>query len=87
MTPHVLTDSVSALSICKRIANGCEFHWIPKDNNDPGSCILIKPDGKRIEFEVDEHDVPYSLEHRATAVPVQMPEKKYAANDGSNCRN
>ena len=27
VTPHVLTDSVSALSIGKRIANGCEFHW------------------------------------------------------------
>ena len=76
VTPHVLTDSVSALSIGKRIANGCEFHWTPKNNNDPGSCILIKPDGKRIEFEVDEHDVPYLLEHRATAVPAQMPENK-----------
>ena len=31
VTPHVLTDSVSALSIGKRIANGCEFHWTPKN--------------------------------------------------------
>ena len=37
---------------------------------------MIKPDGKRIEFEVDEHDVPYLLEHIATAVPAQMPENK-----------
>ena len=37
---------------------------------------MIKPDGKRIEFEVDEHDVPYLLEHRATAVPAQMPTNK-----------
>ena len=76
VTPHVLTDSVSALSIGKRIANGCEFHWTPKNNNDPGSCVLIKPDGKRIEFEVDEHDVPYLLENRATAVPAQIPTNK-----------
>ena len=72
----MLTDSVSALSIGKRIANGCEFHWTPKGDNNLGSCILIKPDGKRVEFEVDEHDVPYLLEHRATAVPAQMPENK-----------
>ena len=36
--PHVLTDSVSALSIGKRVANGCEFHWTPKDNDNSGSC-------------------------------------------------
>jgi len=76
VTPHVLSDSVSALSIGKRIANGCEFHWTPKNNSDPGSCVLIKPDGKRIEFEVDEHDVPYLLENRATAVPAQIPTNK-----------
>ena len=72
VTPHVLTDSVSAFSIGKRIADGCEFHWTPKNDNDPGSCMLIKPDGKRVEFEVDEHDVPYLLEHRTTAVPAQI---------------
>ena len=44
----------------------------PKNSSDPGSCILIKPDGKRIEFEVDERDVPYLLEHRATAVPAHI---------------
>ena len=72
VSPHVLTDSVSALSIGKRIASGCEFHWTPKENNKAGSCTLIKPDGKRIEFEVDEHDVPYLMEHRTTAVPAHM---------------
>ena len=72
----MLTDSVSALSIGKRVANGCEFHWTPKNVNDPGSCTLIKPDGKRIEFEVDEHDVPYLLEHRTTAVPAQIQKDK-----------
>ena len=74
--PHVLTDSVSALSIGKRIANGCQFHWTPKNDNDPGSCTLIKPDGRRIEFEVDEHDVPYLFEHRTTAVPAQIQKDK-----------
>ena len=33
VSPHVLTDSVSALSIGKRIAGGCEFHWVPKEGN------------------------------------------------------
>ena len=47
VSPHVLTDSVSALSIGKRAANGCEFHWTPEDNNSSGSCTLIKPDGKK----------------------------------------
>ena len=74
--PHVLTDSVSALSIGKRVANGCEFHWTPTDNDNSGSCTLIKPDGKRIEFEADEHDVPYLMEHRTTAVPVQVQRDK-----------
>ena len=59
VSPHVLTDSVSALSIGKRVASGCEFHWTLKENNKAGSRKLIKPDGKRIEFEVDEHAVPY----------------------------
>ena len=31
VSPHVLTDSVSALSMGKRIASGCEFHWTPKE--------------------------------------------------------
>ena len=31
VSPHVLTDSVSALSIGKRVASGCEFHWLPKE--------------------------------------------------------
>ena len=74
--PHVLTDSVPALSIGKRVANVCEFHWAPKNVNDSGSCTLIKPDGKRIEFEVDEHDVPYLMEHRTTAVPAQIQKNK-----------
>ena len=72
VAPHVLTDSVSALSIGKRLASGCDFHWTPKENNKAGSCTLIKPEGKRIEFEVDGHDVPYLMEHRTTAVPAQM---------------
>ena len=46
VSPHVLTDSVSALSIGKRVANGCEFHWTPKNINGSGSCTLINPDGK-----------------------------------------
>ena len=28
VSPHVLSDSVSAVSIGKRIASGCEFHWM-----------------------------------------------------------
>ena len=32
-----------------------------KENNNTGSCTLIEPDGKRTEFEVDEHDVPYVI--------------------------
>ena len=68
----MLTDSVSVLSIGKGIASGCEFHWAPKENNKAGPCTLIKPDGTRIEFEVDEHDVPYLMEHRTTAVPAHM---------------
>ena len=76
VSPHVLTDSVSALSIGKRVASGCEFLWTPKENNKAGSCTLIKPDGKRIEFEVDEHDVPYLMEHRTIAVPVQTKTDK-----------
>ena len=59
----MLTDPVSALSMGKRVASGCEFHWMPKESNNAGSCTLIKPGGKRIEFEVDEHDVPYLMEH------------------------
>ena len=72
VSPHVLTDSVWALSIGKRVAGGCEFHWMPKENNNAGSCTLIKPDGKKIEFEVDEHDVPYLMVHRTTAVPASL---------------
>ena len=41
-------------------------------NNNAGSCTWIKLDGKRIEFEVDGHDVPYLMEHRTTAVPVHI---------------
>ena len=37
---------------------------------------MIKPDGKRIEFEVDEHDVPYLMEHRTTAVLAQIQTNK-----------
>ena len=47
-----------------------------KENNKAGSCTLIKPDGKRIEFEVDEHGVPYLMEHRTTAVPARIDNKK-----------
>ena len=67
----MLTDSVSAISIGTRIASGCEFRWTPKENNKAGPCAWIKPDGKRIEFEVGEHDVPYLMEHRTTAVLAQ----------------
>ena len=74
--PHVLTDSVPALSIGKRVAHGYEFHWTPKESNKSGSCTLIKPDGKRIGFEVDEHDVPYLMEHRTAAVPAQVQVNK-----------
>ena len=52
------------------------FHWAPKENNKSGSCTLIKPNGKIIEFEVDEHDVPYLMEHRTTAVPAQIQVNK-----------
>ena len=45
-------------------------------NNNAGSCTLIKPDGKKIEFEVDEHDVPYLMEHRSTAVPASIDDNK-----------
>ena len=38
VSPHVLTDSVSAFSIGKRIASGSEFHWIPKRGDKEGSC-------------------------------------------------
>ena len=76
VSPHVLTDSVSALSIGKRVANGCEFHWTPKENNKSGSRTLAKPNGERIEFEVDEHDVPYLMEHRTTALPAQIQVNK-----------
>jgi hypothetical protein len=75
VSPHVLTDSVSAFSIGKRIATGSEFHWIPKRGNKEGSCTLIKPDGKEIHFEVDEHDVPYFMENRTTAVPASIDNK------------
>ena len=60
----------------KREANGCEFNWALKENNKSGSCTLIKPNGKIIEFEVDEHDVPYLMEHRTTAVPAQIQVNK-----------
>ena len=85
VSPHVLTDSVSALSNGKRIASGCEFHWMPKENNKAGSCTLVKPDGKIVEFEVDEHDVPYLMEHRTTAVPVQIDINKDNAH-GNSCK-
>ena len=68
---RVLTDSVSALSIGKRAAIVDEFRWMPIESNKAGSCTLIRPDGKRVEFEVDEHDVPYLTDHRTTAVPAQ----------------
>ena len=76
VSPHVLTDSVPALSIGKRVASGCEFHWMPNESNKAGSCTLTKPDGKRIEFKVEEHDVPYLMEHRTTAVPAQIDGNK-----------
>ena len=76
VSPHVLTDSVSALSIGKRVANGSEFHWALKGNSKSGSCTLIKPDGKRIEFEVDGHGVPHLMEHRTMAVPAQIQMNK-----------
>ena len=75
VSPHLLADSVSAFSIGKRIASGCEFHWMPRRDNIPGSCTLIKPDGKEVEFEVDEHDVPYFMERRAAAVPANIDNK------------
>ena len=31
---------------------------------------------KRIGFEVDEHDVPYLMEHRTAAVPAQIQKNK-----------
>ena len=69
----MLADSVSASSIGKRVVNGCEFHWLPPKDNNKGSCKLLRPDGKEIIFEVDEHDVPYLMEHRETiAVPANM---------------
>ena len=37
---------------------------------------MIKPDGKKIEFEVDGHDVPYLMEHRTTAVPASIVDNK-----------
>ena len=47
-----------------------------KGNINAGSCTLIKPDGKRIEFEVDEHGVPYLMEHRTTAVLAHIDDHK-----------
>ena len=70
------TDSVSALGFGKRVASGCGFHWMPEENNKAGSRTSIKPDGKRIELEVDEHDVPYLMEHRTTAVPARVDNNK-----------
>ena len=49
---------------------------MPKEDNKAGSCTLIKFDGKRVEFEVDEHDVPYLMEHRTTAVPAPVVNNK-----------
>ena len=49
---------------------------MPKEINNAGSCTLFKPDGKKIEFEVDEHDVPYLLEHITTAVPASIDVNK-----------
>ena len=73
VSPHVLSDSVSALSIGKRIASGCESHWMPKKDDKVGPCTLIEPDGKRIEFKVDGHDVPDFMEQReTTAVPASI---------------
>ena len=43
-----------------------------KANNNAGSRALIKPDRKKIEFEVDEHDVPYLMEHRTIAGPASI---------------
>ena len=48
ISPHVLSDSVSAISIGKRVANGCEFHWLPPKDNNKGSCKLLRPDGEEI---------------------------------------
>ena len=72
VSPHVLKDSVSALSIGKRIAEGCEFHWTPKTASNNGMCKLIKPNGKEINFDIDEHDVPFLMEARHTAVPAAV---------------
>ena len=73
VSPHVLSDSVSAFSIGKRTANGCEFHWVPEKDDKVGSCIPITPDSKEIEFKVDEHYVPYLMKHReTTAVPANI---------------
>ena len=77
VSPHALSDSVSALSIGKRIASGCEFHWMPKNDDKVGPCTLIKPDGEKIEFKVDEHDVPYLMEYwDPTAVPINTDDNK-----------
>ena len=76
VSPHVLTDPVSALSIGKRAASGCEFHWMPGENNNAGPCALIEPDDKKVEFEADERDVPYLMEHRTTAVPASIGDNK-----------
>ena len=73
----MLSDSVSALSIGKRIASGCEFRWMPVNDNKAGSCTLTEPDNKEIEFKVDEHDVPYLIEYReTTAVPASIDHNK-----------
>ena len=50
---------------------------MPKKDDKVGSCTLIKPDGKEIEFKVDGHDMPYLMEYReTTAVPANIDHNK-----------
>ena len=64
---------MSARSIGKGVADGCEFHCMPKKDDKAGSCTLTKPNGKEIKFKVDGHDVPYLMEYReTTAVPASI---------------
>ena len=50
ISPHVLSDSVSAISIGKRVANGCEFHWLPPKiiKRDHANCS--NPTAKRLSL-------------------------------------
>ena len=47
---------------------------MPKKDDKVGACTLIKPDGEKIEFKVDEHDVPYLMEHRETTAVLAVLE-------------